>query len=215
MIRPLVAVLAMALPAAPAVAQQLSGAAVAQQLSYKFRDSTGSGRQAGSMLGVNLGIGFNRFHVGLLGLFGKVSDAEKAFVVRVLRTTTNSAGLPLSDGLEVGLEAQARHESRDGVKTLQRLGGPFGRSTVDFGGTGLQGLAELALYPLTSSQNSPDLALALRAMVGVRYVQLTGPMTFQVSYRLSRLDYQETAGIAPLTQDEAVAFEIGLRRPGR
>lgn len=212
MIRPLVIVLAVTLPATPAVAQRLDGAAVAQQLSYKFRDSTGSGRQSGSLLGINLGIGFNRFHVGLLGLFGTVSDAEKAFVVRDLRTTTITAGLQLSDWMEVGLEAQARHESRDGQKTLQRLGGPFGRTTVDFGGTGFQGLAELALYPMTSSQNTPDLALALRGMVGVRYAQLTGPLTFQVSYRLSRLDYKETAGIAPLTQDEAVAFEVGVRR---
>ena len=200
MIRGLFAALVLALPAVPAaVAQQLEGAAVAQQLSYRFSDSTGAGRQSGTLLGITAGVGFKRFHFGLRGSFGQVSDPEKAFVVRDLRTTTINAGLYLADWIETGLEIQARYESRNDLKTLQRLGGPFARAVADFGGTGLQGLAELALFPLTSSHNTPEVSLALRAAIGVRYEQLTGPLTFQVAYRLSRVDYRETGGTTPRT----------------
>ena len=214
MIRGLAVALVLALPAAPAAfAQQLEGAAFAQQLSYRFSDSTGAGRQSGTLFGITAGLGFKRFHLALRGSFGQVSDPERAFVVRDLRTTTINAGTHLADWVELGIEAQARYEARDDVKTLQRLAGPFARTVADFGGTGLQGLAELALFPLTSSHNTPEVALALRAAIGVRYQQLTGPLTFQVAYRLSRVDYRETGGTTPMTQDESLAIEIGMRRP--
>lgn len=212
MSRLLAVLIAAAVPAAPLAAQQFEGAAVGQQMSYKFMDSTGTGRQSGTLMGVNLGVGFNRFHVMLRGVFGKVSDPEENFVPRDLRHTTITAGLQMSDWMELGLEAQARHESRGDENTLQRMVGPFARTIADFGGTGLQGLAELALYPITSSQNTPDIALAMRAAIGVRYVQLTGPMSFGLSYRFSRFDFKESGGVTPLSQDESFAVEVGLRR---
>src|SRR6185436_15712064 len=112
----------------------------------------------------------------------------------------------------VGLEAQARRESVDDQVTLQRVAGPFAKTVFDFGGSGFQGLAELALYPASSSSNTPPLQLALRAGVGARYQQMTGPLTVQLMYRFNRFDYKETGGVQPLTQDEAVSLEIGLRK---
>jgi len=203
---------ALALPSV-AHAQRLSASAGAAQLTYRFRDSTGTGEQSGMMLRVAGGIGLGRFRIGASGQFGEVHDKDGAFSPRSLRVTTLSASMQPAEWLELGLEAQARAEDRDDGSTLQRLGGPFTRLVADFGGTGLEGLAEAALYPFSSSINTPTLKMALRAAVGARYSPAGGPFMVQLTYRFARLDYQATGSApAPLTQDESLALEIALRK---
>ena len=207
------AALAMGLVAQEARAQKLEGRALAEQMSYRFRDSTGSGQQSGQMLGATLSLGLGQFRIGAAGAVGRMVDADHAFAERELRTTLLSVGVEAASWVEVGLEMQARREVMNDVVTLQRLAGPYGKAAFDFGGTGLQGLAELALYPASSSSNTPPLQLALRAGIGARYQQNTGPLTVQLMYRFNRLDYKAEGGLDPsLTQDEAISIEVGLRK---
>lgn len=207
------ATLALAVCAPAARAQKLEGRASASQLSYRFSDSTGTGQQSGQMLGAALSLGLGQFRIAASGAVGRLADADHAFAQRELRTTLVSVGVEATRWMEVGLEMQARREVVSDVVTLQRLAGPYGKAAFDFGGTGLQGLAELALYPASSSSNTPPLQLALRAGIGARYQQLRGPLTAQLMYRFNRLDYKAQGGLDPsLTQDESISIELGLRK---
>jgi hypothetical protein len=193
-------------------AQRLEGAATAQRVVYDFKDDVGSARQTGTYVGLSGSIGLGIVRLGAGFLTGTLTGGDGLLSSRSIRTTLLTASVKPVPALELGLEAQARHESIDTSVVLQRLGGLFSRFTQPFGDGGLEGTAELAFFPVTSSTNSDPIKTALRAGVGARFVPNGGPFLIAVGYRLFRMDHQDAAsGTARLEQEQLLVFEVGLR----
>ena len=191
-------------------AQRLEGSVNAERLTYSYASDAGRAQQAGMFLGLGGAVYFGALKLGLSGRIGQVAGNDSA-TAKSLRMTAAQVGFRASPWLELGVEAQARHEGADTSVVLQRLGGVYARVTPLLGG-GFEGVADLAFFPATSSTNIEKIGTALRAGVGARFAPGGGPVTLGLGYRLFRIDHQATTGAPRLEQDEGVFFEIGIRR---
>lgn len=193
-------------------AQRFEGSASIQQLTYKYKDDVGSDRLKGMFFGASASVFLGPVRLGLSGFTGQLSGGT-ALAPRSLRQTAANIGLRPAPWIEVGIEAQARREAVDTSVVLQRLGGVFTRFAADLGTNGLQGTAELALFPIRSASGIEPLNAAMRAGVGVRYAPFGSPLTLELGYRMFRLDHKSPdTGAVRLEQDESLVFAVGLRR---
>ena len=189
---------------------RLEGAANVEHLTYTFTGDAGRAQQGGVFLGLNGGIYFGALRLGLAGRFGSLAGNDSA-AARSLRMTAAQAGFQATPWLQLGIEAQARREAADTAVVLQRLGGIYSRLTPMLGDN-LQGVADLAFFPATSSTNVEAIGTALRAGIGARYAPGGGAVTIGLGYRLFRIDHAPRNGFTRLEQDEGVFFEVGIRR---
>jgi hypothetical protein len=200
------------LRAGVARAQRFEGSANVQQMTYKYKDDVGPDRLRGMFFGVSGAVYLGVVKLGLSGYTGQLSGGA-TLAPRSLRATTATLGFRPAPWIELGLEAQARREAVDTSVVLQRLAGPYSRLAFDLGTNGLQGTAELALYPAHSETNTDPLHVAMRAGIGVRYAPYTSPVMVELGYRLMRLDHRAPAtGAVRLEQDEALVLSLGLHK---
>src|SRR5205823_2199518 len=126
---------------------------------YRYMSDAGPSQQSGMMLGATGAVRFGAVRLGLSGETGQISG-DATLPAHNLRITAATVALQTTPWLLLGVEAQARREAADTNIVLQRFGGIFGKAIADFGGTGLQGTADLAFFPATSSAGTDPIGVA-------------------------------------------------------
>jgi hypothetical protein len=207
--------LLLALPLAgarAARAQRFEGTASVQQLTYKYKDDVGPDRLKGTFFGASGSVYLGVVRLGISGYTGQLNGGA-TLAPRSLRATALNAGFKPAPWIEVGLEAQARREAIDTSVVLQRLGGVYSRLALDLGTNGLQGTAEMALFPFRSETNIDPVNVAMRAGIGLRYAPFNSPVMVELGYRMFRLDHKApTTGAMRLEQDESLVLSLGLHK---
>lgn len=201
-------------PLAAARAQYLEGTIAGQQVTHRFSEAGPPQQQSGVYLGGAVLVGVGPARLGLAGAFGQLSGPGTAGSDRNVRSTTASFGIAATPWLVVGLEAVARRTTTDTSTTLHRLGGAYARLTTTFGGQ-LEGVADLAFYPVSDVTNAEPVRLSQRASISVRYAPSGGPIVMGLGYRLFRIDHEAGPGGTRLDQDQSIVLELSLRRPDR
>jgi hypothetical protein len=197
------------LPAAALAQTSFEGRIQAQAATYRLRTAGPIQEHSSTFQGAALGVRFGGMRLEVEGLFGTVRSEDDGRLS--LRATTLTIGLE-TPGVEVGVQALARHRATDESSSLLRLAGPYGTLRSDFG-RGLSGQATLAWYPIVSAVNSDPLKIALRAEVGARYAIPNSPVSLFTSYRVLRLDYEPVFGAnARLEQDAGMFLGVQFGR---
>lgn len=211
--RPIFAALLLAAATAQAAhAQHIEGRVGVQRMTYSLSDNGAQGHLTGTILGGAVTLQLGTLHLGIAGQTGQLAGGYSVLTPRDLRSTTLNAGIQAAPWLELGAMAVARREAQDTSVILQRLGGAYVHITPMLGYGDMQGLVDLAYFPLTSVANVDNPRFGLAAGIGVRFAPANGPVLLQISYQLFRIDHQAETGPTPrLEQTQGLTLEVGLR----
>jgi len=166
-------------------------------------------QQTGMLAGGAASARLSRFTLEVAGVFGTMSGDSTT--EEQVRSTSLRLLVGLAPWLDVGAALEGRVFTSDVATASWRLMGVTVRATPPLGGSGLQGLVEVAMYPSTAVGAGSTIKTALQAMVGARLVT-RGPFAAQVGYRFERYDFEAAAAnAARLEQFSGVVASIGLR----